>query len=52
MSDEVIVAALFEQWDDGATTRDAVEYVAEALGVARRDVYRLALESRKEQSPS
>jgi 16S rRNA (cytidine1402-2'-O)-methyltransferase len=52
VSDEVIVAALFEQWDDGATTRDAVEYVAEALGVSRRDVYRLALESRKEQSPS
>ncbi len=34
VSDEVIVAALFEQWDDGATTRDAVEYVAEALGVS------------------
>ncbi len=49
-SDEVIVAALFEQWDDGATTRDAVDYVAEALGVSRRDVYRLALEARKDES--
>lgn len=51
-SDEVIVAALFEQWDDGATTRDAVEYVAEALGASRRDVYRLALEARKDESLS
>jgi 16S rRNA (cytidine1402-2'-O)-methyltransferase len=51
-SDEVIVAALFEQWDDGATTRDAVEYVAEALGASRRDVYRLALEARKDESSS
>ncbi|HEV7958001.1 MAG TPA: 16S rRNA (cytidine(1402)-2'-O)-methyltransferase [Acidimicrobiales bacterium] len=48
VSDKVIVAALFEQWDDGSTTRDAVEYVAEALGVSRRDVYRLALEARRE----
>jgi 16S rRNA (cytidine1402-2'-O)-methyltransferase len=52
VSDEVIVAALFEQWDDGATTRDAVEYVAEALGVSRRNVYRLALEARKDASTS
>jgi 16S rRNA (cytidine1402-2'-O)-methyltransferase len=51
-SDEVIVAALFEQWDDGATTRDAVEYVTEALGASRRDVYRLALEARKDESSS
>jgi 16S rRNA (cytidine1402-2'-O)-methyltransferase len=51
-SDEVIVAALFEQWDDGSTTRDAVEYVAEALGVGRREVYRLALEARKGASSS
>jgi 16S rRNA (cytidine1402-2'-O)-methyltransferase len=51
-SDEVIVAALFEQWDDGATTRDAVEYVTEALGANRRDVYRLALEARKDESSS
>lgn len=49
-SDEVIVAALFELWDDGATTRDAVDYVAEALGVSRRDVYQLALEARKDES--
>jgi 16S rRNA (cytidine1402-2'-O)-methyltransferase len=47
VEDEVVLAALYEQWDDGATTRDAVDYVAEALGVPRRDVYQLALEARK-----
>ncbi|MGA7833802.1 MAG: 16S rRNA (cytidine(1402)-2'-O)-methyltransferase [Acidimicrobiales bacterium] len=47
VSGEVIVAALREQWDEGATTRDAVEYVSEALGVSRRDVYRLALDARR-----
>jgi 16S rRNA (cytidine1402-2'-O)-methyltransferase len=51
VSEEVIVAALREQWDEGATTRDAVEYVTEALGVARRDVYELALAARKGQPP-
>jgi 16S rRNA (cytidine1402-2'-O)-methyltransferase len=52
VGDEVVVAALFEQWDEGATTRDAVDFVAEALGVARRDVYRLALEARKGEPSS
>ena len=47
VNDEVIVAALFEQWDEGATTRDAVDFVAETLDVPRRDVYQLALEARK-----
>ena len=47
VEDEVVLAALYEQWDDGATTRDAVDYVAEALGVPRRDVYQLALDARK-----
>jgi len=49
VDDDVVLAALTEQWNDGATTRDAVEYVAEALGVARRDVYQLALDARKDR---
>jgi len=48
VDDEVVLAALHEQWNDGATTRDAVDYVAETLGVARRDVYQLALEARRD----
>jgi 16S rRNA (cytidine1402-2'-O)-methyltransferase len=48
VDDEVIAAALHEQWNEGSTTRDAVDYVAETLGVPRRDVYQLALEARKE----
>jgi 16S rRNA (cytidine1402-2'-O)-methyltransferase len=49
VGDDVIVAALVEQWSDGATTRDAVDYVSRTLGLARRDVYQLALASRKER---
>lgn len=49
VDDDVVLAALFEQWNDGATTRDAVDYVAETLGVARRDVYQLALDARKDR---
>jgi 16S rRNA (cytidine1402-2'-O)-methyltransferase len=52
VDDEVIRAALEEQWSEGATTRDAVDFVADALGVARRDVYQLALEARKGRSSS
>jgi 16S rRNA (cytidine1402-2'-O)-methyltransferase len=48
VDDEVVLAALHEQWNDGATTRDAVDYVAETLGVPRRDVYQLALDARKD----
>jgi 16S rRNA (cytidine1402-2'-O)-methyltransferase len=48
VDDEVVLAALHEQWNEGATTRDAVDYVAETLGVPRRDVYQLALEVRKQ----
>jgi 16S rRNA (cytidine1402-2'-O)-methyltransferase len=48
VDDDVVVAALHEQWNEGASTRDAVDYVAETLGVPRRDVYQLALEARKE----
>jgi 16S rRNA (cytidine1402-2'-O)-methyltransferase len=47
VDDNTVVAALHEQWNDGASTRDAVEYVAETLGVSRRDVYQLALDARK-----
>jgi len=47
VDDDVISRALEEQWNEGATTRDAVDFVAEALGVARREVYRLALDARK-----
>ncbi len=47
VDEEVVLAALAEQWHDGASTRDAVDYVAETLGVARRDVYQLALDARK-----
>jgi hypothetical protein len=43
------VAALMEQWGEGASTRDAVDFVSRTLGVAHRDVYQLALASRKER---
>ena len=50
--DAVVLAALEEQWDEGATTRDAVDFVAEALGVARREVYQLALDARRGRASS
>jgi 16S rRNA (cytidine1402-2'-O)-methyltransferase len=43
--------ALAEQFETGATTRDAVDYVAGLLGVARREVYQCALEVRRGDSP-
>lgn len=46
VDDELIRAALRDQVDAGATTRDAVSFVAESLGVARRSVYQMALELR------
>lgn len=49
VGDEVIVEALREQWSDGATTRDAVDYVSRTLGLAHRDVYQLALALRKDR---
>jgi 16S rRNA (cytidine1402-2'-O)-methyltransferase len=52
VDDAVVLAALEEQWDEGATTRDAVDFVAEALAIARRDVYQLALEARKGRTSS
>jgi 16S rRNA (cytidine1402-2'-O)-methyltransferase len=48
VSDDVVLAALDEQWAEGATTRDAVDYVSRILGVPHRDVYELALASRKD----
>jgi 16S rRNA (cytidine1402-2'-O)-methyltransferase len=50
IDDNVVRAALKEQLASGATTRDAVDYVADVLGVARRDVYQLALDARKDES--
>ena len=49
VDDAVIRAALDEQLADGASTRDAVSFVAESLGVARRVVYQLALERRADE---
>jgi hypothetical protein len=49
VEDEVVVDALRQQWGEGATTRDAVDYVSRTLGLAHREVYRLALASRKDR---
>ena len=46
IDDDVIRAALRDQVDAGASTRDAVAFVAESLGVSHRSVYQLALELR------
>ena len=49
--DETVVrAALLEQFQSGASTRDAVDYVAATLGASHRDVYQLALDVRKNES--
>jgi len=50
VDDVVVRAALNEQFRVGASTRDAVDFVVEMLGVARREVYQLALDLRKEES--
>jgi 16S rRNA (cytidine1402-2'-O)-methyltransferase len=47
VTEDTVRAALVEQFDVGATTRDAVDYVTETLGATRRDVYELALALRK-----
>jgi hypothetical protein len=49
VSDDMVVAALVEQWSEGASTRDAVDYVSRTLGLAHRDVYQLALATRKDR---
>ncbi len=43
IDDEEILRALDHAFDEGSSTRDAVDEVAQALGVARRHVYQLAL---------
>jgi len=48
IDDDLIRAALRDQVDAGASTRDAVSFVAESLGVAHRSVYQLALELRED----
>lgn len=47
VDEDVIRAALRDQVDEGASTRDAVAFVAESLGVSRRSVYQMALELRE-----
>jgi 16S rRNA (cytidine1402-2'-O)-methyltransferase len=52
-TDEIVVSgddvreALLAQLSDGISTRDAVSFVADTLGVAHRDVYQMALEVKK-----
>ena len=46
IDDELIRAALRDQIDEGVSTRDAVAYVTESLGVAHRVVYQMALAMR------
>lgn len=50
IDDELIRAALRDQIDAGASTRDAVSFVAESLGVARRVVYQMALALRADDA--
>jgi 16S rRNA (cytidine1402-2'-O)-methyltransferase len=50
VDDELIRAALRDQIDAGATTRDAVAFVAESLGVSHRGVYQMALELRADDA--
>jgi len=51
IDDELIRAALRDQVDAGASTRDAVSFVAESLGVAHRVVYQMALALRADDAP-
>jgi len=50
IDDELIRAALRDQVDAGASTRDAVSFVAESLGVAHRVVYQMALALRADDA--
>jgi 16S rRNA (cytidine1402-2'-O)-methyltransferase len=50
IDDELIRAALRDQIDEGMSTRDAVAFVAESLGVAHRGVYQMALELRADDA--
>lgn len=51
VDESVVRDALAEQFQSGASTRDAVDYVAATLGASHRDVYQLALDVRKSESP-
>jgi 16S rRNA (cytidine1402-2'-O)-methyltransferase len=51
VDDELIRAALRDQIDEGVSTRDAVAYVEESLGVSHRIVYQMALELRAGEAP-
>lgn len=51
IDDELIRAALRDQIDEGVSTRDAVSYVEQSLGVAHRVVYQMALELRADDAP-
>ncbi len=48
VDDQLVREALNEQFSSGASTRDAVDFVAETLGAAHRAVYQLALEVKKD----
>jgi 16S rRNA (cytidine1402-2'-O)-methyltransferase len=48
VDDDLVRRALAEQFDSGVSTRDAVDFVADRLGVAHRVVYALALEARRD----
>jgi 16S rRNA (cytidine1402-2'-O)-methyltransferase len=50
IDDELIRAALRDQIDAGASTRDAVAFVAESLGVGHRGVYQMALALRADDA--
>jgi 16S rRNA (cytidine1402-2'-O)-methyltransferase len=50
VGETVVRAALVEQFQSGASTRDAVDYVAATLGASHRDVYQIALDVRKNES--
>lgn len=50
IDDELIRAALRDQVDEGASTRDAVSFVAESLGVSHRVVYQMALALRADET--
>jgi 16S rRNA (cytidine1402-2'-O)-methyltransferase len=50
VDDELIRAALRDQVDTGASTRDAVSFVADSLGVSHRVVYQMALQLRADDS--
>jgi 16S rRNA (cytidine1402-2'-O)-methyltransferase len=50
VDDELIRAALRDQVDAGASTRDAVAFVEATLGVPHRVVYQMALELRADDA--